>query len=255
MAIVDWRNPTPLPERDGGCPLVSKFERFVSLSAADVAALEFLCDKPQRLSRHHVLIRQDEPSNALSIIIRGLAVRYRSLSGGRRQVLGYLAPGDLSDPFCADRGHFDHSITLLSDSWVTSVPTSRFLAVTRNHPQIERALLLTAIAEQTILREWLLNIGQRSAYEKLSHFLCEMAIRLTAAGQANRDQSVDLPLGQACLADTTGLTHIHVNRILKRLRSEQLVVINKRLLTIPDVERLIAAVEFERDYLEPQKLY
>lgn len=254
MATANWRETSTLPQF-GKCPLVAKFERFVSLSAADVAALEYLCGESRKLPAQHVVIERGEQPADIAIILRGLAIRYRSLSGGRRQILGYLASGDLSDPFCVERKCVDHSVMLLGEAWVATVPISVVLGVARNHPPIERAFLLTAMAEQAILREWLLNIGQRSAYEKLSHLFCEMALRLTAAGQANRDGSVDLPLSQSCLADTTGLTHIHVNRILKRLRADGLVALNKRLLTIPDIGRLVAAADFEREYLEPPAAY
>lgn len=254
MATANWCETSTVPQL-GRSPLVAKFERFVSLAPSDVAALEFLCGEVRRLPGQHVIVERGELQNDVAIILRGLAIRYRSLPGGSRQILGYLASGDLSDPFCVERKTVDHSVMLLGEAQVATVPISVIRAIAKNHPPIERALLLMAMAEQAILREWLLNIGQRSAYEKLSHLFCEMAIRLTAAGQANRDGSVDLPLTQTCLADTTGLTHIHVNRILKRLRANGLVIRNKRLLTIPDIGRLVAAADFERDYLDPLKAY
>jgi CRP-like cAMP-binding protein len=243
--------PDRVPPQDLGDsrPLIAKIQRFVTLSSSDVAALDYLCSDQQTLPAHHVLTADARRPSSVHLILSGLAVRYNSLPR-RRQILAYLAPGDFSAPYCGGDRPLDCSVMLLTESLVATVSIPLLSSLSQQHPQIERGILLAAMADLAILREWLLNIGQRSAYEKLGHFFCELTIRLEAAGLINDDGSVDLPFNQSFLADTTGLTHIHVNRILKRLRAEGLIARKKRLLTVPDPARLLAAVGFERIYLD-----
>jgi CRP-like cAMP-binding protein len=104
-----------------------------------------------------------------------------------------------------------------------------------------------------ILREWLLNVGQRDALQRLSHFFCEMADRLQSVGEENDDGSFDLPVNQVTLADTLGLTTVHVNRILKRLRGEGLIKLSHRRLAILDRDRLARLGGFDGAYLSPRR--
>ncbi len=61
--------------------------------------------------------------------------------------------------------------------------------------------------------------------------------------------SCDFPLTQTDIADATGLTAVHVNRTLQELRRDDLIVIERRQLTIPDIHRLMDAAMFNPNYL------
>ena len=228
---------------------MAKIQRFVSLDATEIAAIEALCGDPKDLPADHVIIEEGNRPDQATLILRGLAFRYKFLPGGRRQILGYVVPGDICDAHFAVFDRLDHGVTLLADSRVVKIPVRKILDLLAHHPKIERGLSLAALVDQAILREWVLNIGQRDAYQKLSHFFCEMAVRLGAVGLANSDGSIDLPLNQAVLADTTGLSPVHTNRTLQRLRCEGLIVLRKRRLTITDPARLAAVAGFEEHYL------
>jgi CRP-like cAMP-binding protein len=244
------------PEAEGAepsdaiIPLVTKLRRFVTLSESDVAALERLCRQQEILPANSVLCEDGGRPDTVCLMISGVGFRYKAFADGRRQILGYIVPGDFTDAYFSVSEPLDHNVALLRTSQIARIWIPAFLAVLDEHPNIERGISLAAMVDQAILREWLLNIGQRNAYEKLSHFFCEMGVRLTVAGLANDDGSIDLPFSQSVLADTIGLTLVHINRTLKRLRAEQLITLDKRRLVIPDLERLIAAAQFEREYLE-----
>ena len=183
------------------------------------------------------------------LIVRGMACRYKLLSNGQRQVLGYLIPGDLCDVNFLRLSKSDHSVALLSDALVVKIPMRQMVDLLTCYPRIERALALAALLDIAILREWLLNVGQRNALQKLSHFFCEMMVRLSAIDQTHGDGSFDLPVNQATLADTTGLTPVHINRTLQRLRSDGLITLSKRRLTILQFDRLAAIAGFDDNYL------
>ena len=88
-----------------------------------------------------------------------------------------------------------------------------------NSRAIGRALWWATLVDEATLREWLVNIGARTAEQRIAHLLCEMLLRLRSVGLTNGD-AYELPLTQVEIADTMGLSNVHANRMLQRLRKE-----------------------------------
>ncbi len=185
----------------------------------------------------------------MPLILGGLAFLFKHPAAGRRQIVGYRVPGDFCDVHLSELYPLDYSVAALGPVRVASIPVRDLSDLLARHPAIERAFALAELLDLAMLREWLLNIGQRNAQQKLCHFFCEMSVRLRAVGMVNGDGSVELPLDQAVLADTTGLTLVHINRTLQQMRHDRLVELGKRRLTVRDPERLAAVAEFDTSYL------
>jgi CRP-like cAMP-binding protein len=119
---------------------------------------------------------------------------------------------------------------------------------------VGHAILVKILVEASIFREWVLNVGRRDAKTRVSHLLCELAVRLDAEGLADH-YSYELPMTQEQLADAVGLTPVHVNRTLKALEAEGLIVRSKKSVSFPDLMRLRSAGDFNQRYLhlEPQR--
>lgn len=231
-------------------PLVAKLHRLAAINSGDAASLHSLTQYLRRACAKKVLIAEGAPLDQLSLIVQGLAYCHKVLPCGRRQILGYLIPGDLCGLDFVGPERPDYSVALMSDAVVASISVNELFALRTSRPNIDRALLAAALIDRAILREWLLNVGQRSAFERLSHFFCEMSARLRAIGLVSDDGSFEFPLNQIALADTTGLTTVHVNRTLQRLRNEGLIILRKRRLTIPDFRRLAELAGFDGEYLK-----
>jgi CRP-like cAMP-binding protein len=103
--------------------------------------------------------------------------------------------------------------------------------------------------DAAVHREWMVSMGRRSSYEQMAHLLCELLLRFRAVGLAE-DNNYPLPATQAELGDAFGLSTVHVNRTLQRLRAEGLVILTERRITIPDPERLMKVAGFDPSYLE-----
>jgi CRP-like cAMP-binding protein len=121
-------------------------------------------------------------------------------------------------------------------------------ALTEGRPRITQALWWHELVTAAVQREWTLNLGQRSAYERLAHLLIELYMRLRAVGRAH-DGRCDFPLTQNDLADATGLTAVHVNRTLQELRRDRLIELERKQLQIIDLPRLIDIAMFNANYL------
>ena len=97
--------------------------------------------------------------------------------------------------------------------------------------------------------EHLIDVGRRSAVERVAHFLLELLTRLQVIGLAD-ECSFRMPLTQKVIGDALGLSVPHVNRTLRQLRDDQLVSIEEHVVIIKDVEALSAIADFERSYLD-----
>jgi CRP-like cAMP-binding protein len=104
------------------------------------------------------------------------------------------------------------------------------------------------LIDGSIFREWVLNVGRRDAKKRISHLLCEFAKRLDVAGLGTTSGYV-LPMTQEQIADATGLTSVHVNRSIKSLEADGLIVRDKRFIGIPDWSRLRDLSGFSDLYL------
>jgi CRP-like cAMP-binding protein len=184
-------------------------------------------------------------------VVEGFACRYKLLPDGRRQIVSYLLPGDLCDArmFLLDR--VDHSVATLSRATVVVWSRHTILDLIEKNPGLARAFWWSTFVEESIGREWLVNLGQRTALERLSHLICEMFFRLDSVGKT-RGHSFELPITQADLADTLGLSVVHVNRTLQELRRDRLVTLSGKVLTILNLKMLQTIAMFDPDYLNPR---
>jgi CRP-like cAMP-binding protein len=101
------------------------------------------------------------------------------------------------------------------------------------HPRIAGAFWRETLIDAAIFREWIVNIGQREAYARACHLLCEMMTRMRAVGLA-QDQSCAFPATQGELGDAIGVSHVHANRMLQEFRAAGLMRLSKKVLTVLD---------------------
>jgi CRP-like cAMP-binding protein len=229
-------------------PLILKLESLATLSDDDRAVLERISANPQRVEPGTDLIREGDKPNGVYLILDGIACRYKLRASGARQIMAYHVPGDFCDLDVALLKAMDHSISTLSACRVVRIELDTILDLLRHHPGIAHALRLATLVDEATLREWLLNVGRRSSDERIAHLLCELLLRLRVVGRT-AGAGYALPITPDDLADTTGLTSVHVNRTLKSLRQRGLIELSERNLKILDRARLEALAEFKANYL------
>lgn len=232
-----------------GGVLKLRSEAFTRFAEEETAAFERLSrTNVQEVEVRRDLIREGENPRWVYLFLEGWACRYKALPDGRRQNLAFFVPGDICDLNVCVLTAMDHSIGAITRIRVAAIEPELFQEVIAAHPRIARALQREELVKIAMQREWTLNLGQRTAYERIAHLLCEIFLRLDAVGRA-ADHSCELPLTQVDLADATGLTSVHVNRTLQELRSDGLIELKSRRLTIPDLEKLKSAALFNDNYL------
>jgi CRP-like cAMP-binding protein len=228
-------------------PFLRKLEGFVPLPEADRAALLKVSENAQAVPARTGLVQEGDPPAGVFLVLEGFACRYKLRADGARQIMAYLVPGDACDFDVALLGAMDHSIATLSDCKVVRIAPETIQELLRR-PALAAALRKSVLVDEATTREWLVNVGRRAAVERLAHLFCELHLRLRAVGRADENR-FELPLTQPDLADTTGMTSVHVNRSLRELRQKRLIDLRHRQLTILDVPRLKQLAEFKPGYL------
>jgi CRP-like cAMP-binding protein len=232
-------------------PLIRKLEQFAGLSDEDKRLVDDAARDVRRLEARQDIIREGERPDEVHLLLEGWAARYKVLPGGERAIMAYLIPGDLCDIHIALLDRMDHSIGTLSPAEVAYIPRERIEALMGRGDDLARALTWSMLVDEAILREWLVTLGHRPADKRVAHLICEMMLRSKAVGLTD-DDSFDLPLTQEELADTMGITPVHMNRTLQALRRSDLITTRGKRVIVRDAERLMAFADFNPNYLHQE---
>jgi CRP-like cAMP-binding protein len=157
-------------------------------------------------------------------------------------------PGDFVDLHGFLLKRLEHNIGALTPVRLAYVPHNELKRITEREPHLGRLLWLSTLIDSAVQRERILSVGRRSALARVAHLLCELYVRLEVVGQVE-GRTFRLPVTQLDIADATGLTAVHVNRMLRELRSEEIVTFRGGTVEIHDWQRLEQVAEFSRDYL------
>lgn len=228
-------------------PLIRKFERLTPLSFEDRELLATATKRLRFVGSQQDIIQEGDVPNDVHVIVEGVAFRHKTIENGARQIVAYLLPGDFCDLHVFILDQMDHTISTLTECAVVDLSRETVLRLTER-PAIARALWWTTLVDEGVLREGLINIGQRRAEERMAHFLCEMMMRLDAVGLVY-DNTFDLPLTQEQLGETLGLSTVHVNRTLQKLRNRRLIVFDRKRAVVLDPAALKACCGFNPNYL------
>jgi CRP-like cAMP-binding protein len=228
--------------------LIAKLATVADLGERDIASLLAMCDDVRAVPAKRDILSQGERPNHVHVVVDGWAARYKLLPNGSRQIVAFLIPGDFCDLHTAVLGHMDHSIVAITRCRVAYIPSSELDTLTSNHNGLTKAMWWATLVDEAVLRSWIVNNGRRDAYERIAHLLCELHLRMKMVGLVTGDR-FNLPLTQEVVADATGLTAVHTNRILQRLRNEQLIELRGGMLSVLDVEALRRAAGFDPSYL------
>lgn len=195
------------------------------------------------------LCREGEHSSHVILIASGYVVAVKRTASGLQQNVALYVPGDLVDHESFTLGKTRCGAVALTPVTYYKVQHSRLREVMAASAEHTRAFWLYVAFHGALAQEWLLSLGRRSAYARTAHFICEIIHRTGAPGGATQI-SCPMPLTQTELADTLGLSVVHVNRTLMRLRQEGLIRLRRGQIDVLDWPRFKDAAGFEPTYLD-----
>jgi CRP-like cAMP-binding protein len=195
-----------------------------------------------------VIVRAGTTLSQSTLLIDGLVARYKDLSDGQRQIMEIHVAGDFVDLHGFLLKRLEHHVGALSAVRVAFVPHDQLRRITEQEPHLSRLLWFSTLIDAAIQREKILSVGRRTALARVAHIICELEVRLDTLGLAAGGRFA-LPLTQLDLADATGLTSVHVNRMLRRLRDDGIMTFRGGEVAIHDLDGLQRVAEFDPAYL------
>ena len=204
------------------------------LSGRDRQVIDSL--EVKRISRHQDILVEGDKQNGILFLKEGWAYRYRLPGDGRRHIINFLIPGDLIAPLFPTANHF---VGALTDVVVCRASASEMDDLRRRHESLPAALQGVVAFEFEMLLERTVSLGRRNAKERMANLLVELYHRTRRAGLAG-NATFDFPVTQEMLADSLGLSVVHVNRTLRSLREDGMVTVWSGRVMISDLDRLKA---------------
>ncbi len=230
-------------------PLTRKLSAFVALSEVDLDTLSVFHRRRRTFMAGHEMIHEGQANASVFVLAEGWACSYKLLPDGERQIVDFQIPGDFLGLRSILFRTADHSIEAATRIEATEVLASDILDAFAQAPRLATAILWAASRDEAMVVEHLVNLGRRSAEERMAHFLLELGARLILIGVGDKS-GFDCPMTQYHLADALGLSAVHVNRVLRHLRDEGLVTFQKGRVTFDDLDRLAELAGFDIAYLD-----
>jgi len=241
------------PKRLLPSPLLQKMKVLGPLSVEEEQLIADATSHVRQVAAREDIARDRDQPTASSLILEGFACCYKLLPNGKRQILAFQVPGDFCDIQTYVLHTLNYSIGALTPCTVAAIPHTAILEMTEAHPAIGQALLREIFIDSAIYRQWIASIGRRTACERTAHLLCELMMRLHSVG-LTYGFSYRFPVTQADLGDALGLSVVHVNRVLQRLRRGGLITFRSGTLVILDWQRLKHLAQFDASYLQVPEL-
>ncbi|MFT6659035.1 Crp/Fnr family transcriptional regulator [Maritalea sp.] len=229
--------------------LARKLGAFVKLSATELSVLDSLNKRKRIFVAGRDLVHQGQSDQAAYILASGWACSYKLLRDGERQIVDFQIPGDFLGLRSVLLHTSDHNVEPVTDIEVTEVLASDLLDAFVKTPRLAMAILWATSRDEAMVVEHLVDIGRCSAGARMAHFLLELGTRLSLVGLGSRE-GYACPLTQYHLADALGLSAVHVNRVLRKLRDKGMVTFREGLVTFDDYDALATFAEFDPTYLD-----
>ena len=248
-------NHVPPPPASKDCPprcsacCLRQTGVFTSVTEAELTFIEDFRSGTSAVAAGSTVIHEQHPNGKLFTLYSGWAFRYKTLSDGRRQILNFLLPGDLIGLQQEFADGAMHGIEAVTDLSLCEFPSDGLWDLFRQFPSLGYDITWLAAREEGMVDDNLLTAGRRSAIERVAMLLMHLYRRLDRLGLAENG-SGEFPINQQHIADTLGLSLVHTNKTLRRLRHLGLHEIHNGRLSLLNPKALQRIAEY---YDQPPK--
>ncbi|MEC9483872.1 MAG: Crp/Fnr family transcriptional regulator [Halomonas sp.] len=229
--------------------IFKRISRYGNLTRKEEALLSELVSNPRRVDAGEIIWHEDAAADQFCILKQGWAYSFRSLDNGARQILKIYLPGDVIG--MRDFGFAQRlaGVVMIVDGVICPFSYPQMFEVFRSSPTLATGLCAIAVRQQAMLTERLINLGRRTAQERVAHFLYETFLRLQRIDAVDNGR-FHLPLSQEQLGDALGLSTVHVSRTFSMLRDEGLAIRDRYDVEVLDPDGLAALAQYDDRYLE-----
>lgn len=206
-------------------------------------------DRPCALRRHKSAERElkagqdlfslGEPCDSIYSLSEGWVMLYHLSLDGRRQILHFALPGAVLGYHTAGGAMMTFGAQALTDIVVTAVPHKALPGIVEQQHQLGLRLAWLVARDRALALDHVASLARHSARERVAHLLLNLFVRYRAQWPGSQIEEMNLPLTQEHIGDATGLTFVHVNRVLRELRKDGILQFHYKRLRILDPDRLM----------------
>lgn len=232
---------------DGLVSLLESPPILARLSAQEIDTLQSLTVTESSYPADAVIINQGASIRSIHLVRSGWGCVYRDLSSGERQIIDFPMRCDFVGLRTAG-GYSYNTIKTITPMSVYEIPLASLEQTIKQVPRLGLLFIEMLARQRAMLVEHLTNVGCRSAFVRTAHLLLELSDRVKSCGMGEPD-SFYCPLTQYQLADALGLTPIHLNRMIRELREDGLVIFKSYRVEILDRQRLMQIAEYDGSFM------
>lgn len=225
--------------------IVNQFSNLTNLTDNEVSLLATLEKNPREYPKDTTLAGAGSDADRFFTLRSGWACATRTLADGQRQVLDIFLPGQIMGlremSFQQNLSEFRTITPIVACPF----PREHLSEIFDKSPRLTDLFFMILAREQSMLIERVINIGRRTAAERLAHFIVEMKVRLNQTSQ-----EFELPLNQTIIGDALSLSSVHISRTFRTLKEMQLIEKTDGVVRIRDLDALIDFAGFDRAYLD-----
>ncbi|MBJ3761629.1 Crp/Fnr family transcriptional regulator [Maribius pontilimi] len=197
------------------------------------------------------ILVEGSKSPQIFTVLRGMGLRYKTLEDGRRQVTNFVMPGDFIGLQAAIQSEIGYSVDASTDMTLCVFRRSDIWKLFRMHPSRAFDMTWLVCSEEHFLGEALTTVGQRSALERIAWAMVTVHDRASQLGLVHNGV-MNFPFRQQDLADALGLSLVHTNKTLAKLRERDLLTWSDGMLSLRDRESLRQIAQLD-DTMPPKR--
>jgi CRP-like cAMP-binding protein len=222
------------------------------LTAQEQSAILALPTRAHIYAPREDIVSMAQTTKHSCLVGEGLAARFAETASGNRQSIALHIPGDMADLHSVVSPKVVTPLQAFSRCLIYEIPHPALRRIATEYPAIAYSFWRDGIIDAAIVAQSVLNLGQRKAPARIAHVLCEIATRIGAVRP--KTFSFDFAISQPQLGEVVGLHAVHVNRTLRKLKTEGLAVLDGKKATVLDWPALIERAEFDPAYLQMEPL-
>jgi CRP-like cAMP-binding protein len=224
--------------------LIRRLRITSALAEEDVKELEALPISVRQYPAETPIVRDGERASESCLIADGFCVRSKTIASGRRQILSIHIPGEIPDLMSLFLHVMDHDLTTLTPATLGFISHEALQKLHRRRPNLAEMFWRDTLIDSAMFREWIVNVGQRPAPARLAHLMIELRERLRIIGRVD-GSNFEMPLTQEQMGEALGITAVHANRVIKQLRQEGIVELQRGRVTVLDERKLLELADFD----------
>ena len=228
--------------------LIRRLRASSGLSEEEIRAIHDLPISVREYPAERAIVSDGQRAIECCLIISGFCARSKTTSDGRRQILSIHIPGEIPDLMSVHLHVMDHDLSTLTPCKLGFIHHDVMRLLYRREPNLADLFWRDTLIDAAMFREWIVNVGQRPAPARLAHVIVELRERLRLIGRTEGD-AFEMPLTQEQIGEALGITAVHANRVIKQLRQEGIVELNRGRVTVLDERKLLELAGFDGRYL------